>query len=176
MAHYDLHESIGYLTNLTSRALGKRLVEHFEQEGFNFDAYDWFILSHLAVHEGVNQQTLGRICGRDRASITRIIDQLEDRGIVQRHPNPEDRRNKQVYLTPEGHTLKNQLSGLAEATLDEAYAGLSPDEMTIVITALQRMLSNLCEPRETLEAVSRLTGDQAASASEDGQSAPAPEA
>jgi DNA-binding MarR family transcriptional regulator len=144
-SEYVLNESLGYLSNLVSKAIGSRLTQYFREDNIPFSTYEWFIIIHLAEHEGTNQQRLGQICGRDRASITRIIDQLEGHDIVRRESDVRDRRNKRVFLTDYGRRLQRQMAACANRALDDAIAGISKAHQTIAIQVMQDVLRNLSD-------------------------------
>ena len=77
---------------------------------------------------GIDQRSLARSIGFDTSTIGGVIDRLEARGLVQRHTAPEDRRVRQLMLTPEGAALLQQVvPGMLRAQ-ERMLAPLSPTE------------------------------------------------
>ena len=59
------------------------------------------ILSCLWHEQGITQQVLAERTAKDKACLTNLMNNLEKKGYVHRKEDPEDRRNKLVFLTPE---------------------------------------------------------------------------
>ena len=75
------------------------------------------------------------------SNATFVVDKLEKRGLVERRPHPQDRRAKQLVLTPDGTALRARLLELL--TKDSPLGGLGKDELD----ALQGLLLRSRQPR-----------------------------
>ncbi|MFE7118804.1 MarR family winged helix-turn-helix transcriptional regulator [Streptomyces sp. NPDC057654] len=73
------------------------------------------------------------------SNVTGIVDRLEGRGLVERRPDPDDRRVKLAAATPEGQRTADQLRGALHFAR-EPLAGLSVAERTLLRGLLQRVL------------------------------------
>ena len=60
------------------------------------------IIGLLWRRDGINHQEIAEIVSKDKSSVTYLINSLVKRGLVKRVENKNDRRNKQVFLTPKG--------------------------------------------------------------------------
>lgn len=67
------------------------------------------VLSCLWHEQGISQQILAERIAKDKACLTNLMNNLEKKGYVYRKEDPADRRNKLVYLTPEGEEFKEQI-------------------------------------------------------------------
>ena len=67
------------------------------------------VLSSLWHEQGISQQILAERIAKDKACLTNLMNNLEKKGYVCRKGDPTDRRNKLVFLTPEGEEFKNQI-------------------------------------------------------------------
>lgn len=76
----------------------------------------------------------------DSASITRMVDRLEKRGLIQRMPRGDDRRVVNLRLTEEGVTLADQLPDLYVDVLNQSFAEFSGDDVNILRTLLRKLL------------------------------------
>jgi MarR family transcriptional regulator for hemolysin len=59
----------------------------------------WWVLAHLSRHDGMMQTQLADVLDVGKASLGDVIENLEERGWVERHPDPADKRAKRVFLT-----------------------------------------------------------------------------
>ena len=87
---YELATSVGYLLKDALRAMQDRVQLRFAAHGFTFQ--QWIVL--MRVREGL-ASTIADLCREtrhDRGAMTRIVDQLERRELVQRKRNEKDRR------------------------------------------------------------------------------------
>jgi len=71
-----------------------------------------------------------------------LIDGVEERGLVERRRDPQDRRNHALYLTAEGARLMEQLGRVAVAHEDAVCAGLDPEERQRLAALLERVAAN----------------------------------
>lgn len=103
------------------------------------------VLYILWNQDNVNQQEIVDKTNRNKASITSLISNMTVRGLVQRNPDPLDRRNKLIALTTEGEHYQQKLIPL----LEEVYAPILSSEMIREIEQttgqLQHILQMLSE-------------------------------
>ncbi len=85
----------------------------------------------------------------DRAAVTRLVDQLEQKGLLSREPNPTDRRSTVVRLTETGRALVPQLNEYAKATDQEFLGHLQGNRVTELRQLLQEAVRGL--PRRSYD-------------------------
>ena len=100
------------------------------------------VLSSLWHEQGISQQILAERIAKDKACLTNLMNNLEKKGYVYR----KDRRNKLVFLTPEGEEFKDQIRPI----LDQVYVYA---EKIIGIESIETMLSELKGVYDVLENV-----------------------
>jgi DNA-binding MarR family transcriptional regulator len=101
------------------------------------------ILFALAGNDGQSQRQLSARLGVHRNVMVGLIDTLEQQGLVQRRPHPEDRRAFAVTLTEKARDLLPALQEQSDAIEDEVTAGLSPRERAELLRTLQRVAAAL---------------------------------
>jgi DNA-binding MarR family transcriptional regulator len=131
------------ITGVANMALARRLQKYFRENGLDLTVEQWSILVHLWKNDGVSQQELCNRTFRDKPSITRLVDNLEKLGLVQRRASDTDRRINQVYLTGAGIALRDPSMELANQTLNEGLVGISTEDIETTKRVLQQVYENL---------------------------------
>jgi DNA-binding MarR family transcriptional regulator len=101
------------------------------------------ILFALAGKDGQSQRQLSARLGVHRNVMVGLIDNLEQQGLVQRRPHPDDRRAFAVTLTDKARDLLPALQEQSDAIEDEVTAGLSRGERAELLRMLQRVAAAL---------------------------------
>lgn len=100
-----------------------------------------FQVLSAVVHKGPpNQQAIGFHLGIDRTVLTYLLDTMVDAGVVERVPDPADRRARKIVATAEGERTLQAYEERVRRAEDELLAGMSPDEAE-VLTALMGTLA-----------------------------------
>ena len=97
------------------------------------------ILRFVAQDEGRSQQALGEALGIAPSRMVALIDELEERGLVERRANPTDRRARALFVTAGGRRLLTAAMKRALAHEAELCAPLEPGEREALIEMLQRV-------------------------------------
>ena len=72
---------------------------------YNISLSQWVTLARIHRMEGYNQKNLAEISLRNNAAITRILNSLEEKGLVKRKVSPDDKREFLIYITKKGDQL-----------------------------------------------------------------------
>jgi DNA-binding MarR family transcriptional regulator len=97
------------------------------------------MLTRLAANEGRAQQAIGELIGLNPTQMVFLVDELEDRGFVQRRRNPADRRSYGLYLTETGRDMLAKVQAAGRAHQAELGSSLSADEQDQLTTLLRRL-------------------------------------
>ena len=139
-------ELYSVINGMATTAVARRLQKNFRNAGLEITIEQWSVLYHLWKEDGLSQQELGTRTFRDKASITRLIDNLEKLGLVTRVASASDRRINLVCLTDAAKPLQEQTYNLANQTMNEALQNISKDEIEVVKSVFQRVYDNLTHP------------------------------
>jgi DNA-binding MarR family transcriptional regulator len=148
--HYDAKsftsgKSIGYLVKLAHLMMVDRATEAFAGHDLSF--VQWVVMIRLREGKEVTASDLCRALRHDTGALTRMIDQLEERGYVSRVRSKEDRRVVQLGLTAAGSKITDKLTPIIVERLNTALDGFSKAEFN----ELSRLLTKLVD---TLQAAS----------------------
>lgn len=143
MNHFILDDSIGYNINIAANFLKKHLNQTFRSAGYDVTSEQWSILNRLWQKDGINQLEIAEITLKDNASVTRTLELMEKKGLIVRETDPDDRRNRRIYLTKAGKALKGPLIQCAETVLEKATAHISPREISLLNELSRQIIRNL---------------------------------
>jgi MarR family transcriptional regulator for hemolysin len=135
--------TLGFLLHDVARLLKRR----FEQNarGYGLTRSQWQVLAYLASNEGINQSGLAELLEIEPITLGRIIDRLEKRGLIERHPDPSDRRAWLLHSTPAARPKLTQLRELGDVTRGEALAGVPESDTERLLGTLQALKANLAD-------------------------------
>ncbi len=135
------------LVTRASRALVNRLQSMFDGKGYDITVEQWMILLLLWQNNGQYQQQLAESIGKDKTTVTRLVDGLERRSLVVRKSGAIDKRQKAVFLTAVGKKLEQDLIPLGIENARLAQQGISSEELSICKDVLRRIRNNLLEAK-----------------------------
>ena len=138
-------ELYSIINGMAATAVARRLQKNFRNAGLEITIEQWSVLYHLWKEDCLSQQELGTRTFRDKASITRLIDNLEKLGLVTRVASTSDRRINLVCLTDAAKPLQEQTYHLANDTMNEALQNITREEIETVKTVLQKVYDNLTQ-------------------------------
>ncbi|MFJ4711216.1 MarR family winged helix-turn-helix transcriptional regulator [Streptomyces sp. NPDC088785] len=139
LAHTTLlTRRLGYLVKHAHLQLAGRLTEALGPYGVH--PRELGILSVLAADtEERSQHELARLVGLDRTTMVAAVDELEDKGLVERHRSVHDRRRNVVVLTPEGVSCQRE-ADRARVEAERAYLAPLDEESARALTESLRTL------------------------------------
>ena len=134
-------DTIGMLVTDSARLLRRRFDARARSIGVS--RAQWQVLIALSRSEGINQAALAERLEVETITVGRMVDRLEEAGLVERRADPADRRAWLLFLTPRAHPLLAELQTVAIEVRAEMLAGLSPDEQTALHGLMMRLRANL---------------------------------
>jgi len=104
----------------------------------------WRLLLRLSREPGLKQVELAERMDVEPITACRIVDRLEEAGLVERQRDPDDRRAWRLVLTAKAEPILNRLRALAEEMSGEAFAGMSIEQVDAMRGKLARIRENVC--------------------------------
>jgi DNA-binding MarR family transcriptional regulator len=136
---YRTEDSVGFLmkvaVDLLSRAIDARMAEHSLTDA------QWRPLLKLSRHPQTTATQMARMVGCDSGATTRMLDRLEDKGLLRRVRSTDDRRVQQLELTPEGHKAAAVVPYVITEVLNSHLADLTHAEIDQLRDLLERIVA-----------------------------------
>ena len=135
--------SIGYLVKrcgVLMTALAERRFEKTSDVTFT----QWIALMSLSGHGTcVSATRLSKDVGHDMGSLTRVVDELERRGLVRRERSRKDRRSVEIAITAAGRRVAEDTKRLIVELLNGLAESFSHQELDTLVSLLQRLWQHL---------------------------------
>lgn len=145
-----MREPIAFLISDVSRLMRRRFDERARLIGVT--RTQWRVLKFLERGEGINQGGLADLLEVEPITLCRMIDRLEEAGLVERRRDPADRRAWQIFLTARARPLLVDLGRISDDLLASALDGVSDTHYAAALATLQRIHLNLADTSKDSEA------------------------
>jgi DNA-binding MarR family transcriptional regulator len=123
----ELAESSGFLLARLGVNFKMQAIDAAEAAGF--ELYDYSVLAILAEGDRETQGTIAGVLGVDPSRLVALLDSLEERGLIIRQRDPQDRRRHVVSITVDGKRELGKIRTLIKHLQDEYFSALSAEEL-----------------------------------------------
>ncbi len=151
---YRVRDSIGYLVRRAANLLTQCGTGAFAEHELTF--VQWLVLMYLRDGIAKTAAEISREMCHDSGALTRVLDQLDQRGLIARNRSVEDRRVVELALTDSGHTAIRSLSPLIVNMLNDALSGFDADEVVLLTILLKKLIAGLGAPVSASECAAPL--------------------
>ena len=127
---------IGETAHALRKAFDRRAV------GLGVTRAQWKVLFKLTRYPGLRQIELADMLDIEPITLSRIVDRLEEAGLVERSADPADRRAWRLHVTAKAQPLVAKLGALADEMVAEAFAGIDPEQIEITRKVLGHVRAN----------------------------------
>ncbi|MDA0195087.1 MAG: MarR family winged helix-turn-helix transcriptional regulator [Bacteroidetes bacterium] len=134
-----------FLIEVTSKKIKGRLQQRFNEEKIGLTVDQWVILDHLKQNDGINQMTLANRISKDAPTVTRIVDLLCNKGMIERRNDPVDRRRFNLFLCNKGHNILNRAQSIVLESHRLGWTDLSKSDyqhLLKILTTINRNFGN----------------------------------
>ena len=145
----DPEEAIGFVSYRTSLSIKQYILKQFKEHGFDTTAEQFGVMIRIFKHDGLSQNQLAEKVFKQGPNITRIIDDLEEKGLVVRKLDASDRRKYLLFLSEEGINCIGSLLEIARETYLSFSKDISEEDMLTTLNVLNRIYHNI-NPEEEL--------------------------
>ncbi len=137
----SLNREFAFTLNDVARML--RTYADHKAAQFGITRAQWVVLVRLDRSEGLKQSELAEVLDLQPISLTRLLDKLCECGLIERRPDPVDRRAKRLFLMPAARPLLEKLGDLGEELMATALAGVARDSVDQMVAKLSIVKENL---------------------------------
>lgn len=134
-------ESFGF--EVAETALAMRRDFDRRASGLGVTRAQWRVLMRLAAADGDRQVELAEALDVEPITLCRMIDRLEEAGLVERRRNEEDRRAWNIHLTDKAKPVLGELQALGHQFHDDALTGISEEDQRHAMAVLAQVRANL---------------------------------
>jgi MarR family transcriptional regulator, transcriptional regulator for hemolysin len=135
--------SFGFLVHDVSRLVKRRFEHAARQIGLPITRRQAAVLLYIARKEGVSQAEVAAWLDLEPIALVRILDKLNEEGLVERRAHPTDRRVRTLWLKPAARPDVERILEINMAIREEAFAGLAAGTRDALIAALAAVKDNL---------------------------------
>lgn len=139
MAHQD---SLGFLMADVSRLMRRMFQERLESSSLTLAQARALI--YISRSEGIRQVDLAEMLEVRPITLGRLVDQLATGSLVERRPDPADRRVYRLFLLPAANEQLTAIRNAGAIIQEQALKQLDSDQSSAVLSALSIMRENLC--------------------------------
>lgn len=147
-------QEFGWLHRDVFRLFQRAWDRHLRASGTGITVPQSRVFAELRQQDGLTQTEIADLVMMEKAPLGRVIDRMEEQGLVTRRPDPADRRVRRVYLTGALDSLHDPLWEAAFGMFGTALDGFTEEEYETLLDMLTRIKANL-EAAETGEAQHR---------------------
>jgi DNA-binding MarR family transcriptional regulator len=137
-------DTFGFLVTDVSRLLRAEFDRRIADAGIGLTPGEGRTLSHAARAGVVRQTVLAERMGIEAMTLSTFLDRLEARGLIERKPDPTDRRAKLVHLTGDAAAVLEQVQAIGAKLREDVAKDISPGEWERLNAALRAARDSLC--------------------------------
>lgn len=126
-----------------AHAIKQQLGSQLEIQNLGIAAMHVRVLKVIGKSNASTAIDIAGLFKRDKAQITRLVNQLIDQGFVQKAPNPDDKRSQLLTLTSAGRVLQETLRVLSDDMQNQMTRGIEAAELDTFTKVAQKMTRNL---------------------------------
>jgi len=139
-------DAFGFLIHDVARLLRKNFNRRVHSFGLTQEQCR--VILHLSRCEGIQQVDLAELLEIKPITLARLLDKLQENGLIERRRNPDDRRAFRLHLTHDAHAVVEKIFALGAATRADAYRKVSRADLEKLISVLSRLKANLIDAEE----------------------------
>jgi DNA-binding MarR family transcriptional regulator len=141
-----LQDVLFYSLESAIKAYRRFAQARLHAEGADITIDQWLVLKTIHESADVTLQQIGAAVFKDFASVTRIVQLLERKGLLRRTPHPSDGRRSELALTSAGESLIRTVEPIAQANRRQALEGVDAEQVAQLRAVLKRIVEN-CDAR-----------------------------
>ncbi len=140
---FDQEKKIGYMITKTALKIKAGLNQLLKAGGIDITADQFELLMILREKEGLSQTEMAMLTSKDKTNITRILDILEKKQLIERRKNDYDRRTYNIFLTKKGKQHRSSLQQVLQRGNQRLAEGLTNEDINEFTRIIKIINKNL---------------------------------
>ena len=145
-----LIKEIAVYVNILNSRIKKCFIDRLQQNGINVTPEQYLVLDILWEQQSLSQQNIADIIQKDKNSVTKIIDSLEKKNLVNRVVDKKDRRINKIELTQEGLALEKITTEVAINFMNDTVKDIDNQDLDKFVEVMRKLKDNLDNIDNTL--------------------------
>lgn len=145
-----LIKEIAVYVNILNSRIKKCFIDRLQQNGINVTPEQYLVLDILWEKQSLSQQIIADLIQKDKNSVTKIIDSLEKKNLVNRVVDQKDRRINKIELTQEGLALEKITTEVAINFMNDTIKGIDNQDLDKFVEVMHKLKGNLDNIESTL--------------------------
>lgn len=137
----DLLRNFGFLLKDLSRLFSLNFERHATELSLNLTQCR--VLCYIEANEGITQVRLAYLSDTDPMTLVRILNRMEEDGLIERRDDPADRRARRLFLRAPAFPVLEEIWHCSDCARAETLSGLSAAERAQLVKLMQRVHANL---------------------------------
>ena len=138
-----LNKQVAMFLNLVHNRFKQYVAGIFESQGFNITPEQFLVMDTLWDEGVLTQQQIADYMLKDKNSVVKLVDGLEERNLVRRASNPKDRRQNLIEVTEYAMSIKDKVTDVAIEAVDKIINGIAKEDLQKFIKVLSKMAENM---------------------------------
>ena len=141
-----MEKSFHYLLMANQAVLNKKLLSNLKNTCLTLGQPK--ILDYLKDHDGASQKEIAAACYIEAASLTSILNRMEEKGMIERRMLNGNRRSFYIFMTPFGKELQEEVANSFTMLEEEAFRNIPEEKKEELIDLLLTIHNNLITERK----------------------------
>ena len=139
----DPADSFGFVIERTAKRMKQYYQKMLREAQIDITVDQWILLKAIHRNDGASQYEIAASTFKDAPTVTRILDLLSQKKLIQRVVDSSDRRKFNIIMTPQGQERVQQILPVVEAFRAKSWKGLTTKQLGEMTTLLNIVFTNL---------------------------------
>lgn len=131
--------------DITIKKIRVDIQKQLNKQGFDLTVDQWVVLESISQQQGISQNEVAEITAKDAPTITRILDLMQKKGIIQRILAENDARKYKIMLTPYGEQLHRKVKPVVSEVRKKGWGNLSDTDYNTLVRIMDSIHKNITE-------------------------------
>jgi MarR family transcriptional regulator, transcriptional regulator for hemolysin len=135
----NIYKSLFLSLEKSRKLIKEQFNYNFSRSDINITFDQWLVLVEISESRGTNQKSIAAYLHKEVASISRILDKLQDRNLILKKANPKNQREVNLFLTHEGLELLEKIEGFRSREIISLFSSIHEQELNLIVDVLKRV-------------------------------------